>query len=114
MSRAVKLRSVAGWILMMLAVASVAMAHIWKQQSHVRLSRELASGAGARDALAAEVLLLETETRALRQYSRIEAVAKARLGMINPGPPVMIRVGEPDSVPARAELLAARWKGFFR
>ncbi len=114
MSGAVKLRSVAGWILAMLAVASVALAHVWKQQSHVRLSRDLAVGARDRDALAAEVLLLETETRGLRQYSRIEAVAKARLGMINPGPPVMIRVGEPDPDGRSPEVRAARWKGLFR
>jgi cell division protein FtsL len=114
----VKLRNVAGWMAVMLAAVSLALAHVWKQQEHARLSRELAKAGRGRDALAAEVLLLETETRGLRHYSRLEAVATARRGMVNPGPPVMIRVGEDVAgadAGARADgPKAARWKGFFR
>lgn len=116
MSGAVKLREVAGWIAVMLVAASLALVYVWKQQEHVRLSRELAKAGRDRDALAAEVLLLETETRGLRHYSRLEAIATARLGMINPGPPVMVRVGGGPDAEARAgtAVKAAGWKGFFR
>jgi cell division protein FtsL len=109
----VKLRNVAGWMAVMLAAVSLALAYVWKQQEHARLSRELAKAGRDRDALVAEVLLLETETRGLRHYSRLESVATTRLGMVNPGPPVMIRVGEGAETEARA-MKTAGWKGFFR
>jgi cell division protein FtsL len=120
MSGGVKLRRVAMWIAMMMVAAFLAMAYVWKQQTHARLSRELAKAGRDRDALAAEVLLLETETRGLRHYSRLEAVATTRLGMVKPGPPVMIRVGEERVAEGASEsgratpVKAASWKGFFR
>jgi cell division protein FtsL len=112
----VKFRNVAGWMAVMLVAVSLALAYVWKQQEHARLSRELAKAGRDRDALVAEVLMLETEARGLRHYSRLEAVATARLGMVNPGPPVMIRVGDEGDAQARAgaSVKAAGWKGFFR
>ena len=117
MSAAVKLRTVTAWMAVMLTCASLALGHIWKQQTHARLSREIVVVARDRDRLASEVLLLDTETRGLRQYSRLERVARERLGLVDPGPPVMIhpagqvlakRDGEGGRIPA------ARWRGFFR
>ena len=120
MSGGVKLRRVAAWIITMMLAASLAMAYVWKQQAHARLSRELAKAARDRDALAAEVLMLETEARGLRQYSRLESVATIRLGMVKPGPPVMIRIGEESEnrvaagTATETTVKAAGWKGFFR
>jgi cell division protein FtsL len=88
---AVKLRAVFAWMALTLLVASLLLAQVWKQQAFVRLSRELVQAGRDRDALATEVLVLETETRALGQLSRLETVARERLGLINPGPPTVIQ-----------------------
>ncbi|MCD6024181.1 MAG: hypothetical protein K0Q91_1097 [Fibrobacteria bacterium] len=88
---AVKLRAVFAWMALTLLVASLLLAQVWKQQAFVRLSRELIQAGRDRDALATEVLVLETETRALRQFSRLETFARERLGLINPGPPTVIQ-----------------------
>jgi cell division protein FtsL len=88
---AVKLRAVFAWMALTLLVASLLLAQVWKQQAFVRLSRELIQAGRDRDALATEVLVLETETRALGQFSRLETVARERLGLINPGPPTVIQ-----------------------
>ena len=88
---AVKLRAVFGWMVLMLLIASLLLAQVWKQQAFVRLSRELIQAGRDRDALATEVLVLETETRALGQLSRLESFARDRLGLINPGPPTVIQ-----------------------
>ena len=87
----VKLRAVFAWIALMLLIVSFPLAQVWKQQTFVRLSRELIQAGRDRDALATEVLVLETETRALGQLSRLETVARERLGLINPGPPTVIQ-----------------------
>ncbi len=87
----VKLRAVFGWIALMLLIVSLPLAQVWKQQTFVRLSRELMQAGRDRDALGTEVLVLETETRALGQLSRLETVARERLGLINPGPPTVIQ-----------------------
>jgi hypothetical protein len=115
MSGGVKLRTVTVWMAVMLSLASLALAHVWKQQTHARLSREIVKIGRERDALAATVLLLDTETRGLRQYSRLEAVARQRLGLIDPGPPIVIQpAGQIVAENGGAPIRAARWKGLFR
>lgn len=117
MSGGVKLRRVTMWIVLMLAVASLALAHVWKLHAHARFSREIVAVGRERDKLASEILLLDTETRALRQYSRLEAVARDRLGLVDPGPPVMIHPAGQILADAEAGgdgISSARWRGFFR
>jgi len=91
MSGAVKLRSVVAWIALMLVAATVPLAQVWKQQTYSRLSRDLIEAGRERDRIATEVLVLETETRALGQLSRLETFARERLGLVDPGPPVVIQ-----------------------
>lgn len=119
MSSGVKLRKVLGWMGVTFCVALAAVAHLSKQHLHSRLSREVLTASRARDALATEVLLLETETRGLRLYPRLEAVARERLGLVNPTEtPIVIQPAD-QVVAARASkssapVRSARWKGFFR
>ena len=112
----IRLRTVTGWMAVMLVLAGVAVAHVKKQHAHATLSREVAQTARMRDALVAEVLLLETETRGLRRYARIEAVARERLGMVNPGVTVALqRGGQVVAVNSRLRpdsIRQARWRGF--
>jgi cell division protein FtsB len=124
MSSGVKIRSVVGWMGVMFCFALVAVAVLSKQNWHSRLSREVAETARSRDALATEVLLLETEARGLRLYPRLEAVARERLGLVNPtetpiviapaGQVVAERNQAPGAAEAPVEIKSARWKGFFR
>lgn len=118
MSSGVKLRKVFVWIGVMLAVALVAVAHLAKQHLHSRLAREVLSASRERDALATEVLLLETETRGLRLYPRLEAVARERLGLVNPeGTPVVIQPAGQVVAEGKSRddgIRSARWKGFPR
>jgi cell division protein FtsL len=125
MSGTVKLRRVAGWVGLTGLAAVLAIGHVWKQNTHARFSRELVKISRERDALAAEVLLLDTEARGLRHFSRLETVARERLGLVKPGPAVVIQpagqvvasAGEDgardDAAPADT-IRSARWKGFFR
>lgn len=114
----VKLRQVFAWMVLMGILAVFALAHVWKQNMHAGLSRELVKISRERDALAAEVLLLETETRGLRHYSRLEAVARDRLGLVKPGPATVIQPAG-QTLAAAPEtgsdtMRVARWKGIFR
>jgi cell division protein FtsB len=131
MSGAVKLRRVAVWVGVTGLLAVLAIAHVWKQNTHARYSRELVKMARERDVLAAEVLLLDTETRGLRHFSRLETVARERLGLVKPGPAVVIQpagqvvassaegvengAGATAAAPANGDTIrSARWKGLFR
>jgi cell division protein FtsL len=117
MSGGVKLRRLAAWMVVMACVAVLALGHVWKQNVHVGLSRDLVKTSRERDVLAAEVLLLETETRGLRHYSRLETVARERLGLVNPGPPLVIQpAGQivAANETSKDTIRSARWKGFFR
>ena len=119
---AVKLRAVFAWMALTLLVASLLLAQVWKQQAFVRLSRDLIQAGRDRDALATEVLVLETETRALGQLSRLETVARERLGLINPGPPTVIQpegqvLAQGESKDPDAAIKTARFeflKGLFQ
>lgn len=127
MSGAVKLRRVAVWVGVTGFLAVLAIGHVWKQNTHARFSRELVKVSRERDALAAEVLLLDTETRGLRHFSRLETLARDRLGLVKPGPAMVIQpagqvvasrdVGagaHEDSATTREPIRSARWKGLFR
>ena len=131
MSRVVKLRQVFMWIAVTGFLAVLALAHVWQQNTHAGLSRDLVTTARARDVLVAEVLLLETQTRGLRHYSRLETLARERLGLVKPGPAIVIQPqgqvvaavevvegvdnGE-DAAGTRGAtpIRSARWKGLFR
>lgn len=121
----VKLRQVFAWVAVTGFLAVLALAHVWQQNTHAGLSRELVKTARERDVLAAEVLLLETQTRGLRHYSRLETVARERLGLIKTGPATVIQPSgqvvaaiDPDvQTPENAHnapVRMARWKGMFR
>jgi len=127
MSGAIKLRRVAAWVGVTGLLAVLAVGHVWKQNTHARFSRDLVKVSRERDALAAEVLLLDTETRGLRHFSRLEALARDRLGLVKPGPATVIqpagqvvasREVEPnahgDSATMGEPIRSARWKGLFR
>ncbi len=119
MSSGVKLRNVLGWMGVTFCVALVAVLHLSKQHLHSRLSREVLTSSRERDALATEVLLLETETRGLRLYPRLEAMARERLGLVNPTEtPIVIepadQVVAERTVKPEDGIRSARWKGFFR
>ncbi len=124
MSSGIKLRQVFVWIAVMGILALLALGQVWQKNTHAGLSRSLVKTARERDALAAEVLLLETQTRGLRQYSRLEDVARERLGLIKPGPAVVIQpdgqlvaAAGPEEATApegSGSLRMARLKGLFR
>jgi cell division protein FtsL len=122
MSSGVKLRRLVGWMAVMAFVAVLALSYVWKQNTHARFSRELVTIVRERDALAAEVMLLDTEARALRHYSRLETVARERLGLVKPGPATVIQPAgqvvasaDPQGQALGADTIkSARWKGFFR
>jgi hypothetical protein len=116
-SSGIKLRTVTAWMAVMLLGASMALAHVWKQQMHARLSREIVVMGRERDVLASEVLLLDTETRGLRQFSRLEAMARQRLGLVNPGPPIVIQPAGQVLVQGASDrdgIKASRMKRLFR
>jgi cell division protein FtsB len=108
-----QLRSVAAWMVMVCAAASLLLAMVWKQQAYVSLSRALQAGEKERARLHNSVLLLETEVRALRQPARLEALARDRFGLIHPGPPILVQPSGQilaRAVPGeRAPLRLARW-----
>jgi cell division protein FtsL len=113
----VKLRALFAWMVLMPAFVSMPLAHVWSQQSYARMARELVRDGRERDRLNVEVVRLETETRGLRSLSRLEEAARGRLGMIHPGPPVLVHPG--DAVPSRGHgtesgIRFAFWKGWFR
>jgi cell division protein FtsB len=126
MSDTVKLRRVAAWVGVMGLAAVLAIGHVWKQNTHARFSRELVKLSRERDALAAEVLLLDTEARGLRHFSRLETVAREHLGLVKPGPAVVIqpagqvvasvegRKAEDKKDASTDTIRSARWKGIFR
>ncbi len=113
----VKLRALFAWMVLMPAFVSMPLAHVWSQQSYARMAREMVRESRDRDRLNAEVMRLETETRGLRSLSRLEEAARGRLGMIHPGPPMLVQPGDasPRQTPGSGGgLRLAFWKGWFQ
>jgi cell division protein FtsL len=88
--KGLKLRKIVGLFLLVLCLASVLVAHVWKQNTYVRLSME-AARLGKEDArLRNGIALLELEAGELHKLSRIEALAKGRFGLESAKTPVPV------------------------
>lgn len=88
--RGFKLRSIIALFFLVLMGASVLMAHVWKQNAYVRLSKEAVRLAREGKALRDTLALLELEAGELRNMARIEALARARFGLEYGAIPVLI------------------------
>lgn len=88
--KGLKLRKIIGLFLLVLCLASVLVAHVWKQNTYVRLSIEGARLAKEDAKLRNGIALLELEAGELRKLSRIEAIAKARFGLETAKTPVPV------------------------
>lgn len=110
-----RLRNIVGLFLVVLMGASVLMAHVWKQNSFVRISKESMRLGRDYKALRDSIALLEMETGGLRNLGRIEALAKSRFGLEYGNTPVLVYPdadGEgPEAVMARAGRTAWPTRG---
>lgn len=85
-----RLRNIVALFALVLMGASILMAHVWKQNAYVRLSKESAQLNRDGKALRDSIALLEMEAGALRKLARIEGLAKARFGLEYGNNPVLV------------------------
>ena len=121
-ARGFKLRSVVTWMAMVMLVASLPLGMVWRRYAYVNLSRGLEAAEKDRARLQNEVTLLETQVRALKQPSRLETLARDRLGLVDPGTPIVVQIegqvfasagtldGRRDSVEAASWRGGAAWQ----
>ena len=119
--RRIQLRTVVAWMGLVILGASSLLGVVWKQHACARLSRALYHGDKERARLQSEVMLLETDVRALRQPARLETLGRERFGLVDPGPPVMVTLerapaaygGARGTDAAAGNVASARWGGGF-
>jgi cell division protein FtsL len=97
--KGLKLRSVIGLFCLVLILAGVLVAHVWKQNAYVRLSMDQVKLAKQQTQLRNEIALLEVSVGSLKKLSRIEGLAKNRFGLEYGKAPVLVYMDE-DSRPA--------------
>ncbi len=85
-----RLRNIIALFLSVLLGASVLMAHVWKQNAYVRLSKESVKLVRERKALRDTLALLELEAGELRSPARLEALARGRFGLEYGSAPVLV------------------------
>lgn len=76
-----RLRNIVAIFLLVLMGASVLMAHVWKQNAYVRLSKEGLKLSRDQKSLRDSLALLEMEAGDLRKLARIESMARTRFGL---------------------------------
>ena len=85
-----RLRNIVALFLLVLMGASVLMAHVWKQNAYVRLSKESMRLAREEKSLRDGIALLEMEAGALKKLGRIEGLARDRFGLVYGNHPVLV------------------------
>ena len=88
--KGLKLRKIVGLFALVLIAAGVMVAHVWKQNAFIRISREAVKLGQSEAHLRNEIALLELEIGELRRFSRIEALAKGRFGLEYAKAPVLV------------------------
>jgi cell division protein FtsL len=100
--KGLKLRSVIGLFCLVLTLAGVLVAHVWKQNAYVRMSMDLVKLGKQQAQLRNEIALLEVSVGGLKKIGRIESMAKGRFGLEYGKAPVLVYVdGEAERAAAR-------------
>ena len=97
--KGLKLRSVIGLFCLVLILAGVLVAHVWKQNAYVRMSMDLVKLEKQQAQLRNEIALIEVSVGSLKKISRIETLAKNRFGLEYGKSPVLVYL---DSDPGEA------------
>jgi cell division protein FtsL len=116
--KGLKLRSVIGLFCLVLILAGVLVAHVWKQNDYVRISMDVARLEKQQTQLRNEIALLDVSVGGLKKISRIESLAKARFGLEYVKAPVLVyldkdeaRASEAAREPAGPQAAAESDKG---
>jgi cell division protein FtsL len=88
--KGLKLRSVIGLFCLVLILAGVLVAHVWKQNAYVRISMDVVKLEKQQAQLRNEIALIEVSVGGLKKISRIEVLAKARFGLEYVKAPVLV------------------------
>ena len=110
-----KLRGIVGIFLLVLCGAGILVAHVYKQNTWVRLSMAAIKISKAKLQLLNEIALLRVEVGSLKKPSRIESLAKGRFGLEYGNTPILVYPEDKGMVEAhRSELGKVAWrtKGF--
>jgi len=94
--KGLKLRSVIGLFCLVLMLAGVLVAHVWKQNAYVRVSMDVAKLEKQKAQLRNEIALIEVSVGGLKKISRIEGLAKARFGLEYVKAPVLVYLDRDD------------------
>jgi cell division protein FtsL len=123
-ARGFKLRSVVVWMALVMLTTLLPMGLVWKQYAYVNLSRSLQKAEKDRGTLQNEVMLLETQVGELKEPSRLEALARDHLGLVDAGPPIMVQAEgqvlasqtptEANTGTDSVKVKTASWHGWFR
>jgi hypothetical protein len=92
--KGLKLRTVIGLFCLVLTLAGVLVAHVWKQNAYVRLSMEEVKLGQRQAQLRNDIALIEVAVGGLKKLSRIEGVAKGRFGLEYGKTPVLVYLDE--------------------
>jgi len=88
--KGLKLRSVIGMFCLVLILAGVLVAHVWKQNAYVRMSMDLVKLGKQQAQLRNEIALIDVSVGSLKKISRIESLAKNRFGLEYGKSPVLV------------------------
>ena len=88
--KGLKLRGIVGIFGLVLACAGVLVAHVYKQNTYVRLSMQSIRLGKEEARLRNEIAMLEVDVGGLKKLSRIEALARGRFGLEFAKTPVLV------------------------
>ncbi len=112
--KGLKLRGIVGMFGLVLCGAGVLVAHVYKQNTFVRLSIAGMRLAKLKSDLRNDIALLEVDVGGLKKLSRIEGLAKGRFGLEYGITPVLVypdRAGAADAKGLEVGKVAWRTKG---
>ncbi len=101
--KGMKLRSIIGLFCLVLTLAGVLVAHVWKQNAYVRMSMDLVKLGKQQALLRNEIALLEVSVGGLKKIGRIESLAKGRFGLEYGKAPVLVYLDRDAAGAGRSE-----------
>lgn len=108
--KSLRLRQIVAWMLLLMMGAGLLVAHVWKQNLYIQVSKKERALRKQSSDLANSVAALELRITKLKSCERIEKLARERLGLELGSAPILVyQEGKSGDKPEAPTHLAGAW-----
>ena len=85
-----RIRSIFGWMFLVMVCAGIFTAQVWKQNQYVKLTRDQSAARVQLVKIRSDIANIQLDNKRLKDYEKLEKIGKKRFGFIRTGLPELL------------------------